>query len=92
MVTRNGKLRRPGDGREFGVAPCALVARHGPAGPMIHGTCIVRLAPEGPPELGSAQSLDLVLDDGRIVPVRVVKHTSSDCGPEIVRFEGPGRL
>jgi len=87
-----GELLRLTDQVRVGGGPCALVQRHSGGQPLVHGTCILQRVAETPSDIDVAADHRLVLEDGRSVEVRIVKHSMTDCGPEIVRFEGPGRL
>ena len=92
VLKGEGALLAP-DGRRVGGGPCAVVQRRRADGePIVHGTCILQRFAEIPTPLDLEAEHDLVLEGGRSVRVRIVKLTMTSCGPEIVRFEGPGRL
>jgi len=75
-------------GRRVGGGPIALVQRATPSGaPCLHGTCVLqKIAAERTPIDGSAPH-ELRFADDRSAIVRIVRHTLTSCGPEIVRFE-----
>jgi hypothetical protein len=92
VLTREGSLHAIDDGRRVGGGPCALVQRRGASGPLVHGTCILQMTAETPTPLDLEAPHRLVLADGRAIDVRILKRSLTSCGPEIVRFEGPGTL
>lgn len=90
VSTGNGDLLLLPDERRVGGGPCALVERRDRDGrALVHGTCILQRLAIEPTPLDPDGAYRLRLGDGRLVDVRIVKHTMSACGPEIVRFEGP---
>jgi hypothetical protein len=92
VLTGDGSLHALDDGRRVGGGPVAIVQRRGADGPLVHGTCILQKAAETPTPLDLEAPHRLVLADGRAIDVRIVKRSLTSCGPEIVRFEGPGTI
>jgi hypothetical protein len=84
VTSLQGDLRTVPDDRRVGGGLCAISLRGG----RLHGTCILQRVATAPTGLDAAEPHRLVLADGRSVQVRIVRHSLSDCGPEIVRFEG----
>jgi hypothetical protein len=79
-----GVLRTVADDSPVGGGICAIAVRDG----QLRGTCILQRVATIATPLDAAQPYRLVLADGRSTQVRIVKHSMSGCGPEIVRFEG----
>jgi hypothetical protein len=92
VLTTDGALLALPRGQRVGGGPCALVQRRRGGIDVVHGTCILQRRAERPTPLDGAAEHRLVLADGRALTVRILKHSLTDCGPEIVRFEGPGQL
>ncbi|HZQ97611.1 MAG TPA: hypothetical protein VFC93_02225 [Chloroflexota bacterium] len=92
VLTTDGALVAVADGRRVGGGPCALVQRRVGGQPIVHGTCVLQRYATEPTPLDAGAPHRLVLPDGRAVDVRILKHSLTSCGPEIVRFEGPGEL
>jgi hypothetical protein len=92
VLTGDGSLHTLPDGQRVGGGPCAIVQRRAGDGPRVHGTCILQRQAETPTPLDLAAPHRLVLTDGRAIEVRILKQSLTSCGPEIVRFEGPGTL
>ena len=91
VMTSNGDLYSTLDHKRVGGGPCAIVNRKNAQGtPIVHGTCILQKIAEVPTPIDPEHELRLVLPDGREARVRVVRQTMTSCGPEILRFEGPG--
>lgn len=92
-MTSEGALHTlPGQHR-VGGGPCAIVQRRDRDGsPLVHGTCILQRFATEPTPIDATAPHQLVLPDGTALHVRIIKHTMTACGPEIVRFEGPGTL
>ena len=84
MTSLQGDLRTIADDRRVGGGLCAIALR----GERLQGTCILQRVASAPTPLDLGAPHRLVLADGRSAEVRIVKHSLSDCGPEIVRFEG----
>ena len=90
-MTSNGDLFSTLDASRIGGGPCAIVNRRNAQGmPIVHGTCILQKVALSKTAVDPDRELILVLPDGREARVRVVRHTMTSCGPEILRFEGPG--
>lgn len=92
VLTGEGTLLRLPDGERVGSGPIALVQRRAGGELVVHGTCILQRVAETKSQVDLAASHRLVLADGRAIEVRILKHSLTSCGPEIVRFEGPGSL
>jgi hypothetical protein len=92
VLTADGSLEALPTGRRVGGGPCALVQRRAGGQLVVHGTCILQRFAEQPTPIDLDATHRLVLGDGRSVEVRILKHSMTSCGPEIVRFEGPGTL
>jgi hypothetical protein len=92
VLTADGSLEALPAGRRVGGGPCALVQRRSGGVTVVHGTCILQRVAEHPTPIDVDAAHRLVLADGRSVQVRILKHSITSCGPEIVRFEGPGTL
>jgi len=92
VLTTDGALHALPRGERVGGGPCALVQRRRGGTDLVHGTCILQRRAERTTPVDATLEHRLVLADGRTLTVRILKHTLTDCGPEIVRFEGPGRL
>jgi hypothetical protein len=88
VLSLHGDLETIPDGRRLGGGPCALVQR----GPRVHGTCILQKVATARTPIDPAAPHRLLLAGGRSVDVRILKHSLTACGPEIVRFEGEGQL
>jgi hypothetical protein len=92
VLTTDGALLALPDQRRVGGGPCALVQRRRGQADVVHGTCILQRRAERRTPIDADAEHRLVLSDGRALTVRILRHTLTDCGPEIVRFEGPGQL
>jgi hypothetical protein len=92
VLTTDGALLALPTGQRVGGGPCALVQRHRGGAAVVHGTCILQRVAQRATAIDRDAEHRLVLPDGRALTVRILKHTLTDCGPEIVRFEGPGEL
>ncbi len=93
VTMSNGDLYSTFDGRRIGGGPCAIVNRRDSTGmSIVHGTCILQRIAELRTEIDTAVEHRLELPENRSILVRIVRHTMTSCGPEIVRFEGPGSL
>ena len=92
VVRSDGVLFTVDGGSRVGGGPCALVQRRVGGQDVVHGTCILqpRATQETPLDAGAPHRL--VLPDGLTAEVRILKRSMTSCGPEIVRFEGPGQL
>jgi len=88
VLSLHGDLETIPDGRRVGGGPCALVQR----GTLVHGTCILQKIATTRTSIDPDAPHRLLLTGGRSVDVRILKHSLTACGPEIVRFEGEGRL
>jgi hypothetical protein len=88
VLSLHGDLETLPDGRHVGGGPCALVQR----GRLVHGTCILQRVANAPTPIDPSAPHRLILTGGRSVEVRILKHSLTSCGPEIVRFEGEGQL
>jgi hypothetical protein len=84
VTSLQGDLRTLDDDRRVGGGLCAIALRGG----RLRGTCILQRFATAWTPLDADAPHRLVLADGRSGEVRIVKHSLSDCGPEIVRFEG----
>ena len=84
VTSLHGDLRTLDDDRRVGGGLCAIALRGG----RLQGTCILQRVATARTPLDAGAEHRLVLADGRSAEVRIVKHSLSDCGPEIVRFEG----
>jgi hypothetical protein len=84
VTSLQGDLRTIGDDRRVGGGLCAIALRGG----RLRGTCILQRVATSRTPLDAAVAHRLVLADGRSAEVRITKHALSECGPEIVRFEG----
>jgi hypothetical protein len=80
----HGDLHSLVDDRRVGGGLCAIALR----GDRLRGTCILQRFATARTPVDAAAPHRLLLADGLSVDVRIVKHTLTDCGPEIVRFEG----
>jgi hypothetical protein len=88
----HGEFRDSADA-VVGGGPCAIVNRRDRLGDsIIHGTCILQRLAVQPTRIDADARYELCLDDGRTYGVRVVRQSMSACGPEILRFEGPGQI
>jgi hypothetical protein len=87
-LSLHGDLETIPDGRRVGGGPCALVQR----GQRVQGTCILQQFASVRTPIDPDVPHRLLLTGGRSVDVRIVKHSLTACGPEIVRFEGEGPL
>jgi hypothetical protein len=92
VLTTDGALYALPAGQRVGGGPCAIVQRRSAGRDVVHGTCILQRLAAEPTPLDLSAPHQLVLPDGRAVEVRILKHSITSCGPEIVRFEGPGQL
>jgi hypothetical protein len=92
VLTTDGALHALPRGERVGGGPCALVQRRRGGIDVVHGTCVLQRRAERPTPIDAAAEHRLVLSDGRALTVRILRHSLTDCGPEIVRFEGEGQL
>ena len=92
VFTTDGALHVLPRGERVGGGPCALVQRRRGPIEVVHGTCVLQRRAERPTPIDATAAHRLVLADGRALTVRILRHSLTDCGPEIVRFEGPGQL
>ena len=92
VTTTDGSLLALPGGERVGGGPCALVERRVGEAVFVHGTCILQRFATAPTPLDAEAPHRLLLPDGQAIEVRILKHSMTRCGPEIVRFEGPGRL
>lgn len=92
VLTGDGALHVLPEGRRVGGGPCAVVQRRSGGQSVIHGTCILQRVASEPTALDLGAQYRLVLADGRSLEVRILKRSLTTCGPEVVRFEGPGAL
>ena len=93
VLTGNGDLYSTLDDRRIGGGPCAIVNRRGSNGTnIVHGTCILQKVAEVRTVIDPDVDLRLILPNHQAIIVRIVRHTLTSCGPEIVRFEGPGTM
>jgi hypothetical protein len=92
VLTTDGALYALPLGQRVGGGPCALVNRRRGGADVVHGTCILQRQAQRATPIDAAAEHRLILPDGRTLTVRILKHSLTDCGPEIVRFEGPGLL
>jgi hypothetical protein len=93
VLTTDGALHVLADDRRVGGGPCALVEKRLRGGEfVVHGTCILQRQAEYATVIDADADHRLVLPNGQALTVRILKHSLTSCGPEIVRFEGPGRL
>ncbi|TAK21274.1 MAG: hypothetical protein EPO26_15190 [Chloroflexota bacterium] len=84
---RHADIIRRRDGVRVAGGPVALAMRAGADGARrARGTCILQRFANGPTAIDPDERLSLRLDDGREMPIRLLRVTMTACGPEIAHF------